>query len=275
MDAPALLATSTVRGAMAGAPAALRDLRRDGFAVVREVFTPADLLEAEILLDSVLGRFGKLVAPRKAGARRFAHDMAAGDDASDGSIDQPEILYPASLDPRLTETGLFRTCAAFARAMGGPMSRGFDHVIVKSPWNASVTPWHQDAALTRFRSLPRALLRERFHFWIPLQDATLENGCMAFIAGSHRARLLPHTRFERAHGGTGLRASPSDAARATACPVAAGGFTIHTPRTLHHSGRNATARHRKAWIIHFSRFGGWEIGLKRMLGRAPTALADG
>jgi len=275
LDALALAATAPARRMVAEADQALRCLRHDGFAVVRDVFTTADLREAEGLLDSVLGRFGALVATRRAGARRFAHDMAARNDPSDGSIDQPEILYPASLDPRLTETGLFRKCAAFARAMGGPVSRCFDHVIVKSPWNASVTPWHQDAALTRFRSLPRALQMDRFHFWIPLQDATIENGCMEFIPGSHDAPLLRHERFERANGDIGLRASPDNVEDSKACPVPAGGFTVHTPRTLHHTGRNATARSRKAWIIHFSRLGDQEIKLKRMFGRVPATLTDG
>lgn len=275
VDMPVLAATTSDGRMIVEADKALSGLRDDGFAVVRDMFTAADLSEAESLLDSVLAEFGTLVAGRRTGARRFAHDMAASGGAAGGSIDQPEILYPASLDPRLTETGLFRKCRIFAQAMGGPMSRCFDHVIVKSAWNASITPWHQDAALTRFRSVPRVLQTERFHFWIPLQDATPENGCMEFLAGSHRKSLLRHERFDRANGDVGLRAAPDDADGRTACPVAAGGFTIHTPRTLHHAGRNATARSRKAWIIHFSRFGDWEIGLKRLFGRVPIALARG
>ena len=28
--------------------------------------------------------------------------------------------------------------------------------------------------------------------WIPLQAATLENGCMQFVPGTHRQEVLPH-----------------------------------------------------------------------------------
>jgi ectoine hydroxylase-related dioxygenase (phytanoyl-CoA dioxygenase family) len=248
---------------------AAASLRDDGFAVVRHILTREDVDEAEHLLDSLMDGFDTLVERRR-GRRRFAHDMALAADKA--RADQPEILYAASLSPRLAETGLFRKCAAFADTIGGRVSRSFDHVIVKNPWNMSETPWHQDAALTRFRALPRALQMGRLHFWVPLQDATEENGCMEFIAGSHKEPLLRHDRFRRADGDTGLAASPEGDGRRVACPVPVGGFTIHTPRTLHFAGRNATARPRKAWIIHFSRFGRVEIAVKWLFGRAPAPL---
>ncbi|HEY0316647.1 MAG TPA: phytanoyl-CoA dioxygenase family protein [Sphingomonas sp.] len=244
---------------------AAESLRDDGFAVVHNILTREDIDEAEHLLDSLMGGFDALVERRR-GRRRFAHDMAVA--AGKSHADQPEILYAASLSPRLAETDLFRKCAAFAGAIGGRVSRAFDHVIVKNPWNMSETPWHQDAALSRFG----VMQTNRLHFWIPLQDATEENGCMEFIAGSHKAPLLRHDRFRRADGDTGLAASPGENGRRVVCPVPVGGFTIHTPRTLHFAGRNATARPRKAWIIHFSRFGGAEIALKRLFGRAPAPL---
>ena len=37
---------------------------------------------------------------------------------------------------------------------------------------------------------------------------------------------------------------------ATACPVPAGGCTVHTGRTLHFTGGNTTAQPRRAYIIN-------------------------
>ena len=250
---------------------AARQLRRHGFAVVHDALMLQDISEVETLLDALFREFQEIVGRREPGRRRFAHDMTLGAPSANRP-DQPEILYAASLDPRLAETSLFRKCSDFARAIiGGPASRCFDHAIVKAPWNESTTPWHQDAALTRFRAMPR-LLQGRLHFWIPLQDATLENGCMEFIAGSHLRPLLPHRSYVRGNGDRAWAASPENSAVRVACPVAAGGFTIHLPGTLHYTGRNATARSRKAWVIHFSRFGRAEITLKRMFGRVPSAF---
>ncbi len=248
---------------------ALASLSRNGFAVVEDIFSPDDLREAEALLDQLFREFSSLQQSRRRGQRIVARDMAT---AAGEGIDQPEILYAASLNPALERTSLFRKCTAFAQSMTGPVTRAFDHAIVKSPFNMSVTPWHQDAALTRFRHLPRFLRGDRLHFWIPLQDATPSNGCMEFVAGSHRQPLLKHESFIRARGDSGWAASPGPDAPRVACPVRAGGFTIHTPGTLHYAGRNETAASRKAWIIHFSRFGSLEIALKRMLSRVPAPL---
>jgi ectoine hydroxylase-related dioxygenase (phytanoyl-CoA dioxygenase family) len=35
------------------------------------------------------------------------------------------------------------------------------------------------------------------------------------------------------------------------CPVPAGGFTVHTQRTLHSSGPNTTDTDRLAWVIKY------------------------
>lgn len=248
---------------------AAASLSRNGFAVVENIFSLEDLREAEILLDELFEEFSKLRNMQRRGQRIVARDMAI---TPGTGMDQPEILYAASLYPQLERTSLFFKCVEFAQSMTGPVTRAFDHAIVKSPFNMSVTPWHQDAALTRFPFLRRVFRSDRLHFWIPLQDATLSNGCMEFVAGSHRRPLLKHEHFVRPRGDRGLAASPAPDAPRIACPVQAGGFTVHTPETLHYAGRNETAASRKAWIIHFSRHGRLEIGLKRLFGRVPAPL---
>lgn len=53
----------------------------------------------------------------------------------------------------------------------------------------AVTP-HQDASYL-YMNPPETLVG----FWIPLEDATPENGCLWFVPGSHRGGV--HTRFVR------------------------------------------------------------------------------
>jgi phytanoyl-CoA dioxygenase PhyH len=247
---------------------ASNSLRTDGFAVVHGVFSPAELGAAEALLDGLFSNFDTLAL--HAGRRDFANDIAIAR-AKAGGRDQPEVLYPASFDPRLLETAVYRRCALFACALLGPVSRSFDHAIVKSPHNESVTPWHQDAAY--INPWPRAFQMGRLHFWIPMQDVTEENGCMVFVAGSHKHPLRVHKAMKSVENKNVLATTAPAEGRRVACPVALGGFTIHTPRTLHFTGRNATSRPRKAWIIHFSRFGDAEIAVKRLMGRIPSAIA--
>jgi ectoine hydroxylase-related dioxygenase (phytanoyl-CoA dioxygenase family) len=241
-------------------------LRHDGFAVVEGLFARAELRAVERMLDNAFE-----AAAQTPAARRFVVRYPAGDGAdarADGiGWDQLELNHAAALDPALLETAVFQSCAMLARALAGPVTRSFDHVIYKGPRNRTPTPWHQDAAFKLWRgSQPRQL-----HFWIPLQDVTLESGCMEFIAGSHRAPLLRHRRMLRSSGLPGREASPNTPG-STPCPLALGGLTIHTPTTLHCAGANASPVPRKAWILQFGPWGSARLAVKRLAGAVPRPL---
>jgi ectoine hydroxylase-related dioxygenase (phytanoyl-CoA dioxygenase family) len=84
-----------------------------------------------------------------------------------------------------------------------------------------------------------------------LQEATTENGCMHFVPGSHRGEVVPHRPIggdPRVHG---LEVEPGvvDVSTAVACPLPAGGATIHASRTLHYTSPNRSTGHRRAYII--------------------------
>jgi hypothetical protein len=246
----------------------------DGFAVVAGLLPPSDLMEVEGILDDLQAR---LQSPaQRLQMRRFAGDMrpeaASGNiiDHKEARQDQPEVRYATVFAPRLLQSGVFRRCHELARALSGEVSHCFDHLIVKAPHNASVTPWHQDAAFSRLGAKRQALRPSRLHFWIPLQDTTEYNGCMVFLPGSHLEPLVRHEPFLRASGSMGMAASPPDLSKRQVCPVPLGGLTIHTPYTLHYAGRNMSPNPRKAWVIQFSRFGAIKLALKRVTGQLPS-----
>ena len=53
-----------------------------------------------------------------------------------------------------------------------------DQALIKRPW-ANPTAWHLDTPFWSFSD------RRAISIWIALDDATLENGCLYFIPGSH------------------------------------------------------------------------------------------
>lgn len=245
-------------------------LERDGFVVFDQVFTLEELREVEEVADFLLG--GTLSLAQQQRLQRFIGDMAPMDgaeDGHDGAWRQPELEYAGCLRPELLNTGVFRKCRQMAEVLGGAVSRRFDHLIYKLPNSRTATPWHQDAAYSRprFAGDTTAL-----HFWIPLQDATPENGCMHFMPGSHRVLLRAHGRFTRRTGEKGLQATVAEPAGAVVCPVQRGGLTIHTPQTLHYTGPNVTLGTRKVWIIQFARFGAVRLKFKQLVGLAPGRL---
>jgi ectoine hydroxylase-related dioxygenase (phytanoyl-CoA dioxygenase family) len=59
--------------------------------------------------------------------------------------------------------------------------------FAKPAHNGKRTPWHQDGQYWPIRPLATCTV------WIAIDDATVENGCMRFVPGSHRpARLMGH-----------------------------------------------------------------------------------
>jgi ectoine hydroxylase-related dioxygenase (phytanoyl-CoA dioxygenase family) len=231
--------------------ATIARFQRDGFAVLEQVTTPSDLARISWILRRLYRHYGELARAR------LAFDLGPGDARA-----QPEILeinQTIALDIALGTTLTFTRCQAAAAALlGQPVEYRFDHAIYKPPFNGRATAWHQDAAYNGWASAgqqdaadmldPR---RVSVHFWIPMQDVTLEMGCMQFIPGSHRERLRPHHRLEHLRHAHALEADEVDVARAVACPLSRGDMTVHFSRTLHYTGPNLTAVPRLAWSLEF------------------------
>lgn len=216
-----------------------RAFEDDGYAVIADFASAAAIQEARLLLDPLVERFQTLPA-------RHAIDLGPGAQCAPRI---PDINRAISIEPRLRKTELYRRAHELARALiGPPVFCTFDHAIYKPPHNGAATPWHQDQAYT---GLSRPLTA--VHIWIPLQPATRENGCMWFVPGTHRVGSLRHDKVE----GTAstLEAYGVDQSRAVCCPLPVGGATAHTPMTLHMTGPNASDSPRRAWVLHFARYG--------------------
>jgi hypothetical protein len=219
-----------------------KNFSRDGFAVLDGLTTPADVARVRALLDPLFERFDSL------GERAF--DLAGPRSAGEAPK-SPEVNEAAVLVPELRETLTFQHCRRVARQLlGVPVGYQFDHAIYKPPHNQTPTAWHQDEAYNREPIPLRSI-----HFWIPLQPATVENGCMWFIPGSHRGGLLTHRIASRRGAGGTLAVDAPDADAAVACPLELGGATIHHPLTLHYTGANNSGDYRRAWILHFGAYG--------------------
>ncbi len=100
--------------------------------------------------------------------------------------------------------------------------------------------------------------------WVPLDDATVENGCMWYVPRSHD-RLLPHEKLwnpqERKGFYYGIPKLPDDMERrAIPAAVKAGGIAIHSGALVHGSRPNHSDRPRRALASHFINPGRREVG---------------
>jgi ectoine hydroxylase-related dioxygenase (phytanoyl-CoA dioxygenase family) len=122
-------------------------------------------------------------------------------------------------------------------------SNPVQHIRMKLPPNAVTNassdglnakiPWHQDNGVV----LPEADEATILTVWVPLNDATVENGCLQVIPRSHRGDLEPHCPGPR---GAEIPARLVPERDALPLPMRAGSALLMHQRTVHSSLDNAT-----------------------------------
>jgi hypothetical protein len=217
-----------------------KTLASQGYLVIDRITDQADVARireiCEALFDSKAG-FEE--------GRQF--DMVGADDDEAGPK-LPQLEHARLYAPELRQTLFFANAQRLAQELLGPEARfGFDHVIMKPAFDGAATPWHQDEA---FRD--PAYDYQEISIWMPLQDVDERNGCMAFIPGTNHGEVLPHrspnddVRVHAVECYTGFNVND-----AVACPLRAGGCTVHTGRTLHGAGANHSDAPRYAYVLVF------------------------
>ena len=129
-----------------------------------------------------------------------------------------------------------------------PVRFWHDQLFYKPAKKGGVVAWHQDYSYWT-RTKPIAHLT----CWCGLDDSTKENGCLQYIAGSHRWGLLPKPVIAGELQGIKNFLS-DDQKKQFATPqyaeVKAGEAIFHHPLTLHGSGENKSDKPRRAFVIN-------------------------
>lgn len=222
--------------------AQVASLHEQGFLSLEQLSPPDEIAW-------MIGIYDRLFAERAGHAEGNHFDLAGSDDEAD-DLNLPQILGPSRYAPELAETVLRANVEQIARQVLGPEAGvGGDHAILKPARGGVATPWHQDEAYW-----DSALDYTAVSVWVPLQDAPVESGCLHFVPGTHRMEVLSHHTIGHDPRIHALEIDPSDRydlSTAVACPLRAGGATLHYSRTMHYAGPNLTDRPRRAYIIGF------------------------
>lgn len=215
--------------------------RQNGYLALPALTTAEEVTGLQAVYDRIFAT--------KAGREHGDHlDLVTTDEDDEAPV-LPQILNPSKYAPELKQTQLYANAEAIARQLLGPESQfKFEHAILKPPHTDAPTPWHQDEAYSK-----PDWEYNYVNIWIPLQDATLENGCMHFVPGSHQLEVLPHHPIGNDPRVIGLEVDDPEAVSkgSVACPIPAGGATIHMGRTLHYTGPNHSDAPRRAYIVGF------------------------
>ena len=114
-----------------------------------------------------------------------------------------------------------------------------EQLMMKPRFHGTVTDWHQDSP-----SFPFFLPQKAVSCWVAMDDATVENGCMTVIPGSHKwgpvAKEYKH-KFLDEH----LVREP------VPVEVKAGYCMFHDGLNMHRTGANNTPHRRRGLAIHY------------------------
>ena len=223
--------------------------QRDGYLILPNVVTESELLP----LESTFQRF---IEGRVPGMGRDFCDMSGPYGRAFEDFNLVNAVLPRVYEPQLSGNVFERRAAAIARQLiGDDIALDYDQFLAKRPKRArAVFAWHQDLGYwptgtpdTRTATCSLAL-----------DDATLENGCLQVVPGSHREAelrahrpsawsLSPELR-EEAHTLT-VELGPADAI--VPLPVRRGSITVHNERIVHGSPGNTTGGWRRTYIVAF------------------------
>src|SRR5436305_2129273 len=160
------------------------------------------------------------------------------EDGTPGVITQvfaPELKRPEILDTEYIANGK-RFAAALLAVDENDGRSGGVMFIYKPAGEGRDTPWHQDEAYWLDLDDVRC---HSLSIWMPLDDVTVESGCMHYLPESHLGDVLNHVKVP---GPEPLHLDPPvDTSAAVPCPIPAGGATIHHCRTVHFGGTNVSA----------------------------------
>ncbi len=231
-----------MQSSFAISPEQITRFHEEGFLAIHGLTTRDEIGRLRVIYDRLF--------EEKAGFERGLHlDMVNPDDNAAAAPRLTQLLNPQELAPELRDT-IFRknALAAAQQLLGADATPWFEHAISKPARHGAATPWHQDEA---HRNDPGVTYRQ-VSFWLPLQEATIENGCLRYITGSNRGPILTHRSPNNDPRIMALEcAGEFDASRETFVPLGVGDAVVHDSHTLHGANTNQTDAPRRAYIMAF------------------------
>jgi len=123
-----------------------------------------------------------------------------------------------------------------------------DKLNLKRPREGSRFRWHQDSPYWVFDC---AHVERLANAMLALDEASLANGCLCLVPGSHRAGLLPGLSGEGTLGPLFTDPRSFDASRAVAAEMPAGSLLFFSPHVVHGSEPNGSETPRRALLFTY------------------------
>jgi hypothetical protein len=206
--------------------------RRDGYLVVEDLFSPA---EVEAMREA-------------SGEGRAANTWDAKD--NEGRTSMMSIWSELGDDVWGAASTCPRVVNGIRTLLGEDIAFFHGKIIFKSAGTPGSVEWHQDYGYWYEQGFvfPRMMST-----WVALDDATTENGCLEVLRGSHLLGRLDHKAFHTQMGADPKRLEQVrgnfEHVRVT---MRAGSGLFFDCNLLHGSGPNLSPRDRRAFIMCYN-----------------------
>lgn len=219
--------------------AAVARFQREGFIAIENVFSAAELQTSkQALSDLVAGQ-----------CLECKPEFERGSNVEGLSADERErlvrkLMWFCKHEPRLEQMAAHPALLKIVKAiLRSDVTMIQDMALLKPPHVGSEKPWHQDAAYFSMEPVEMIL-----GTWSALDDATIENGCMHVIPGSHLSGPKPHYHDRDCQ-------LPDDLVQvdqAVAVPLKPGGVLFFSGLLHHGTPPNRSPARRRALQFHYA-----------------------
>lgn len=209
-----------------------------GYMVVDQLLTPDEVAAAVAGVDDIVQ--GRIVGPRVQVMKNATWNTPEEREMVTRKLHKFVDFSPALHHACFSPTGL----SLLQRIFGEPAKFLEDQAILKppSPDAGLEKPWHQDMAYGNLSQSKMVC-----GLWIALDEATLENGCMHVIPGSHKDGPVPHFAIRDWQ----ICDAQVDVARDVAVPLKPGGALFFAGLLHHGTPPNFSGNRRRALQFHY------------------------
>jgi ectoine hydroxylase-related dioxygenase (phytanoyl-CoA dioxygenase family) len=201
------------------------------------------LTDAEVALlrqrceDIACGRMDHVPPRYIQSEAAFSGSSAAGSERLDQIRKMTHLCY---FDELFENTARKAEIVDVIEALLGPNIKLYcDQLMMKPRYNGTVTGWHQDSV-----AWPQFAPQNQVSCWVALDDATVENGCMTVIPGSHNWGPISSEKRD-AFMDNPLVPDPLPV------EVKAGSCMFHHGLNFHRTGANSTPHRRRGLALHY------------------------
>src|SRR5689334_17247138 len=205
--------------------------QENGFLVIHDFLTQEELSVWRKAVDAAVAR--------REDRRLAKSDERSGDSYYDNVFIQRVNLWQDNeeMRPLMLDARLGKMAAELAGVAG--IRIWHDQALIKKPWG-NPTAWHLDNPYWSFSS------RDAISIWVALDDATLENGCLYFIPGSHKTATYDNVGIGQNMGDLFKVYTDWSKRKTAAAPMKAGSCSFHNGLVAHGAGANMTPGFRRA-----------------------------